>query len=304
MSESLRVSRRSVPISHAERVVFPDAGITKLDLARYYADVAAVMVPHVRDRPLALESFPQGIEGEHFFLKNVPRHFPPWISTVAVPRRSGGPIRQALANDAATLVYLAGQNVITPHVWTSRADRLDRPDRLIFDLDPSVERFAEVRAAARALGELLRELGFVPHAMTTGSRGLHVVVALRRTAAYDEVHAFAREVATVFAAQDPGRLTVEFHRDRRGERIYIDVARNAYAQHAVAPYAVRPLRHAPVATPLRWEELSDAKLAPRRWTVRTIHERLAGGGDPWQGIGRHARAIGPARRRLERVGRE
>ena len=231
----------------------------------------------------------------------MPAYYPSWIATVEVPRRGGGSIRQALANEGATLVYLAGQNVVTPHVWTCRADRLELPDRLVFDLDPSNTRFAEVRAAARELGSLLRELGFVPFAMTTGSRGLHVVVPLRRTAPYDEVHAFARDVAAVFAAGDPSKLTTEFHINRRGERIFVDVGRNAYGQHAVAPYAVRGLPDAPVATPLRWEELDDPALRSQRWSIRTVRARLDTAGDPWRQIGRHARALGPARRELERI---
>ena len=176
--------------SSADRVVFDGAGLTKLDLARYYADVADAMVPHVRDRPLALHTFPKGVGGEGYFAKNEPRHFPDWIATVDVPKREGGTIHQVLANDAATLVYLAGQNAVALHVWTSRADRLERPDRLVFDLDPTVQDFAEVRAAAREAGELLRDIGLVPYTMTTGSRGLHVVAPLQRRADYEEVHAF------------------------------------------------------------------------------------------------------------------
>lgn len=300
MTEILVVGRRRVAISHPERVVFPDSGLTKLDLARHYATVGEVMVPHVRGRPLALQSFPQGIADGGFFLKDAPGHFPDWIPTVAVPKREGGTIDQVLANEVATLVFLAGQNVITPHVWTSRADRLERPDRLIFDLDPTTQRFAEVRAAARALGDLLRDLGLEPFAMTTGSRGLHVVTPLRRTEDVDGVHAFARAVAEALVQLDPASLTVEFRRANRGDRIYVDVARNAYGQHAVAPYAVRPLPSAPVATPLRWEELDDRRLDPQRWTISTIGDRLADGGDPWEGIARRARAVGPARRALER----
>ena len=298
MSDAITVGRRTIPISHGDRVVFPAAGLTKMDVARHYADVAGVMVPHVRGRPLALQSFPKGIDGEGYFVKNAPRHFPAWIATAEVPKREGGTVRHVLAGDAATLVYLAGQNVITPHVWTSRADMLERPDRLIFDLDPTTDDFDEVRAAARRLGALLRGIGMEPFAMTTGSRGLHVVTPLRRTSGFGEVRAFAGEVAAALVEQDPDTLTTEFHRENRGERIYVDINRTRYAQHAVAPYAVRPLPTAPVATPLRWEELDDAALGPRAWTVATIGARLAGGGDPWRDIGAAARSIGPARRAL------
>jgi bifunctional non-homologous end joining protein LigD len=301
LTAHLIAGRRRVKISNAERVIFPGAGLTKLDLARHYAEVADVMLPHVRQRPLTLHSFPRGVGEEGFFVKDAPRHFPDWVDTVRVTRREGGTIRHVLARDAATLVYLAGQNAIALHVWPSRADRLEHPDRLIFDLDPSTRRFAEVRAAARALGELLREIGLTPYAMTTGSRGLHVATPLRRTTDFATVRPFARTVAEALVEQDPGRLTVEFRRARRRERIFVDVARNAYGQHSVAPYSVRALDRAPVATPLHWEELSDRRLDPQGWTITTIGERLADRGDPWHRMSGHARGLGPARRALERL---
>jgi bifunctional non-homologous end joining protein LigD len=297
---TVQVGRRRVAITHADRAVFPDGGDTKLDLARHYADVGPVMVPHVRDRPLALQVFPRGIQEQGHFLKDAPGHFPPWIRTVPVPKREGGAIDQVLANDPATLVYLAGQNAVTPHVWTSRVDRLERPDRVIFDLDPPGDDFAAVRAAARDAGDLLRGLGLHPFTMTTGSRGLHVVAPLRRTAGFDEVHAFAREAAEALVAADPEGLTIEFRRAKRGQRIFVDVNRNAYGQHAVAPYAVRARPGAPVATPLRWEELDDDRLRPDGWTIATIGARLADGGDPWAGIGRHASDMRTARQALGR----
>ena len=296
---SVRAGRRRIAVSHPERLVFPDAGLTKLDVARYYAGIAPAMVPHVRGRPLTLHSFPQGVRGQGYFVKDAPRHFPDWVATVAVAKREGGTIHHVLADDAATLAYLAGQNAIALHVWTSRADALERPDRVIFDLDPSTQRFAEVRAAARAMGELLRELGLTPFAMTTGSRGLHVVAPIRRTRYYDTVRPFAAAVAAVLVERNPDALTVEFSKAKRGERIFVDVARNAYGQHAVAPYSVRALPRAPVATPLRWEELDDRRLDPQRWSVATIGDRLDAEGDPWRAIGRYARSLDRARRWLE-----
>jgi bifunctional non-homologous end joining protein LigD len=293
---TVKAGRRSVPITHPDRVVFPQAKLTKLDLASHYAAVGAVMVPHVRDRPLAVQSFPQGVAGKGFFVKNAAKHFPDWIKTADVPKREGGSLRQVLANDTATLVYLAGQNAITPHIWTARADRLEQPDRIVFDLDPATKRFAEVRAAARSLGDLLRDMGFEPFTMTTGSRGLHVVVAIRRGPTYAEVNAFARDLGDAFAATDPKHLTTEFRIAKRGERLFVDMHRNAYAQHAVAPYAVRALPKAPVATPLHWGELSDRTLSPQGWTVKTIQDRLADGGDPWKGIARTARRLPAASR--------
>jgi bifunctional non-homologous end joining protein LigD len=285
---------REVRISSPDKELFP--GISKRELADYYGRVGRVMVRHVRDRPVAMQAFPSGIDGQGIYIKNRPKHFPEWIPGVTVEKR-GGSLCHVLIRETAALEYLAGQNVITPHVWTSRADHVREPDRIVFDLDPSTQRFSEIRAAARATGELLRGLGLAPHAMTTGSRGIHVTVPIRR-APFEEAFAFSKAVAERLAAEHPRRLTTEFHKAKRGDRIFMDVLRNRYAQHAVPPYAVRPLPGAPVAAPLHWEELDDSKLKPGRWTIATLPARLDAEGDVWHGIGGRARAIGPALRKL------
>jgi bifunctional non-homologous end joining protein LigD len=291
MSDTFAVGRRRVPLSHPNKDLFADPPITKLMLARHYEQVAPAMLPHVRDRPLALQAFPNGIDAQGFFMKSVPKYFPDWIATVEVPKR-GGSLTQALARDAATLVYLAGQNVITPHIWLSRADRPREPDRLIIDLDPSPGvSFTEVRAAARDAGERLRDCGLAAYAMVTGSRGVHVVSPLRRGPGFGEVHGFARALAEAMVAAHPEQLTLEWHRNERGARIYLDVNRINYAQHAVAPYGVRPRPNGPVAMPVHWAELSDRHLAPDRWTIATAADRLHSEGDAWKGIARSARKL-------------
>jgi bifunctional non-homologous end joining protein LigD len=294
MTETLTVGRRQVRISHPDKLLFARPKISKLTLAEHYEHVAEAMLPHVRDRPLALQTFPDGIDANGFFLKSVPKYFPDWIATATVPKR-GGTLTQVLANDAATLVYLAGQNVITPHIWLSRADRPREPDRLIIDFDPSPGvSFTEVRAAARDTGDRLRDAGLAVYAMVTGSRGVHVVCPLRRGPSFGDVHGFARALAEAMVAAYPDRLTLEWHRDERGKRIYVDVNRINYAQHAVAPYGVRPRPRGPVAMPIHWDELSDAALKPDRWTIATASDRLRSEGDAWKGIGRSARKL-PAR---------
>ena len=290
-SAELRIGRRTVTISHPDKALFTEPEVTKLELARYYEQVGEAMVPHLRGRPLALETYPGGIAAKSFFVKSAPAHFPEWIARATIPKR-GGTITQALAEEPATLVFLAGQNVITPHIWLSRADRPYEPDRLIIDLDPAPGvRFAEIRAAARAAGERLRDAGLATYAMVTGSRGIHVVCPLRRGPQFTAVHRFARALAEAMVAEDPGHLTLEWHREERGRRIYLDVNRVAYAQHVVAPYGVRARARAPVAMPIHWDELDDRRLAPDRWTVRTAPKRLASDGDAWRGIARHARSL-------------
>ncbi len=293
---SIDAGARTVKISRPDKQLFP-CGITKLELAEHYAAVAPLMVAQIADRPLTLERYPDGIGGERIMQQRAGKYFPSWIARTVVPKK-GGSVEHVRATDAATLVYLAGQACITLHAWLSRRDRLERPDRMIIDLDPGVEDPAAVRRAARVIGELLRELGLEPWAMATGSRGYHVVVALQRRQDFDEVRAFARELGAVAARREPKLFTIEQRKDKRGGRILIDVMRNGYAQTAVAPYSVRARPGAPVATPLAWEELSDSRTRADRWTIKTITRRLDRDGDPWKEIAARPATLTRARSQL------
>jgi len=249
------------------------------------------MIPLVRERPVTMHSFPGGIEAEGYLIKSAPKHFPDWIERATV-RKRGGTVTHALANNAESVVFMANQNCITPHVWLSKVDMPEQPDRVIFDLDPHEGgTFADCRAAARDLGEMLRDRGLATYAMVTGSQGLHVVVPIRRGPRFAEVFQWAKAVGIELAEANPEKLTLEFLKENRGGRIYVDVRRNAYAQHAVAPYAVRPKEGAPVAMPIRWEELSDGKLRSQSWTLKTAPERIEAEGDAWKGMGRSARKL-------------
>jgi bifunctional non-homologous end joining protein LigD len=299
MSVAIRAGRRTVRISRPDKALFPD-GTTKAELARYYDAVAPAMLPHLHGRPLNLERYPDGIERQRIIQQKASDHFPSWIRRTRVAK-ANGTVDHVVARDAATLVYLAGQACITIHSWLSRADRLDRPDRIIFDLDPSGDDVAEVARAARVIGDLMRELSLEPWAMTSGSRGYHVLVPLQRRGDFDEVREFARGVAALAAARHPDVFTVEQRKAKRGGLILIDVMRNAYAHTAVAPYAVRARHGAPVATPLRWEELSDPDIVPQRFTIADVPARLERDGDAWADLRSHAQPLGEARRRLARA---
>ncbi len=290
MSERLRIGRRAVDLTHPDKLLFPRAKVTKRDLARHYERAAAVMLPYVSGRPLALQAFPTGIEGHGYFMKSIPHYFPDWVRRATVAKR-GGTVTHVVAEDVATLVYLAGQNVVTLHAWLSRADEPRRPDRLILDFDPSGGGFAGVRAAAREAGDRLRDAGLVPYAMVTGSRGVHVVCPLRRGPTFKDAHRVARGLAVAMVEDDPRRLTLEYLKAKRGAKIYVDVNRNNYAQHAVTPYTARSRPTAPVAVPLHWDELSDRTLKPDRWTVATVADRVDAEGDPWRGMARRARRV-------------
>ncbi|WAP57211.1 DNA polymerase domain-containing protein [Streptomyces sp. S465] len=318
-ARNVRAGRRTVRVSRPEKVLFPDDGITKWDLVEYYRSVSRRIIPQLRGRPLMMERHPDGIGGKPLMQKNAPDHFPDWVRRAVLPKE-GGKVTHVVCDDTATLLYLADQACVTPHRWLSRADRPDHPDRLILDLDPpssdesrkpnepgasgasgeSAESgFEEVRWAARRCCALLGELGLPGLLMTTGSRGLHVVVPLDGHADFDTVRSFARDAADLLAARHPDRLTTEPRKAKRRGRLYLDTQRNAYAQTAVTPYAVRARPGAPVATPIDARELDDPALRSDRWTLRTVGERLAD--DPWARTDTRGRSLRAPRERLRRL---
>jgi bifunctional non-homologous end joining protein LigD len=278
----------SVEIKHADKVLFPDAGITKGQLIDYYQAVAEIMLPHLRDRALTLHRFPDGIGTDGFYQQQAGDYFPDWITRATLPKEDGE-VAHVVCDKAATLVYLANQACITPHCWLSRTDAPDQPDRIVIDLDPADDDFGKVRAAARLVADAFDDLGLAVYLQVTGSRGIHVVAPIRRGPGFDAVRKRLRAIADRLADAHPDLLTMEQRKHKRGRRIYLDTTRLAYGQTMVAPYAVRARPGAPVATPIRREELDDDGLRSDRWTIDTVLDRLDALGDPWAGIGRTAR---------------
>lgn len=299
MTRTVTIS--GVEVSRPDKVLFPATEdtpeVTKEDLAGFYARIAATMLPLVRGRPVNMERFPDGIEHGSFFEKKVPGHFPAFVATVEV-ETSDGAQRQVTIEDESTLVYLADQACITPHVWLGRTDDLHRPDQMIFDLDPSVPGLAAVRRATRLVGELLDDLGLTSYLKTTGSRGYHVLVPLRREQDFDAVRGFARNVAEVLVRREPDLLTLEARKDERGDRVLVDIQRNAYAQTVVPPYAVRARPGATVATPITWDELS--RVRPDQHTIGSIGRRLAQTDHPWPRPESDLQGLGKPSERLAR----
>ncbi|MEU5316567.1 non-homologous end-joining DNA ligase [Streptomyces sp. NPDC021056] len=298
-TRTVRAGRRTVEVHRPEKVLFPGDGAakeyTKSDLVDYYRAVAPFMLPHLRGRPLMLERLPDGVGGPTFMQKNTPDGYPDWISRVEVTKE-GGTVRHTVCDDTATLVYLADQACLTLHRWLSRVGRVGQPDRMVFDLDPFGDDFTPVHEAAWLLAELLDELKLPSALMTTGSRGLHVVVPVQGHHDFDEVREFAKDVADTLVAAHPEKFTTAARKKDRGERLYLDVQRNGYAQTAVVPFTVRAKRGAPVATPMSWNQLDDPVLDARRWSIEDAVEQART--NPWAGVMAKGRALGPARRRL------
>ena len=288
-------------ITHPEKILFPDDGITKGELAAYYEMIAPVMLPHVRMRPITMVRYPRGIDQQSFWQKDVSKGFPEWLQRVEVPKKDGT-VRHPVVTDTRSLLWLANQNSITPHVWTSRAPNVYQPDICVFDLDPSKDDANAVRAAALALRDLLDELGLPAWVKTSGSKGFHIVVPLDAKTDHGIVSRFAHGVATVLIARDPKHLTQEFSKADRGGRIYVDAGRNAYSATFAAAYGVRAKPGAPVSAPCTWKEIERGEVGPQTFTLRTMSTRVEEVGDLWGDLRKRGRSLRRAIEKLRRIG--
>jgi bifunctional non-homologous end joining protein LigD len=287
-----------VIITHPEKVLFPDSGITKGELASYYEAIAPVMLPHICGRPVTMERYHRGIGAPGFFQKDVSKGFPDWLERVEVPKK-GGTVHHPLVCDTRSLLWLANQNSITPHVWISRTAHLYRPDICVFDLDPSEDQPAVLRSAALALRDLLLELGLKSWIKTSGSKGFHIVVPLDREADYGDVAAFTHRVGRVLVDRDPDRLTQEFNKADRDGRILVDTGRNSYSATFAAAYAVRARPGAPVSAPCTWNEVEGGEVGPQTFTLRTMARRVAEAGDLWRDLPGSGQSLRSAAERLK-----
>ena len=287
-------------ITHPEKVLFPDDGITKGDLAAYYDAMASVILPHLRGRPITMERYPAGIGKKGFWQKDVSKGFPEWLERVEVSKKDGV-VHHPIVNDRRSLLWITNQNTITQHVWTSRTPDLHHPDICVFDLDPSREDPAEVRAAAIGLRDLLEELALTSWIKTSGSKGFHIVIRLDGKAPVGQVARFANAVGTLFVRRAPDHLTQEFSKaDRRG-RIYVDTGRNGYSATFAAAYTVRAKRGAPVSAPCAWEEVERGEVNPGTFTLRNMPDRVAKVGDLWADMRRRGQSLKRPGDRLRRL---
>ena len=300
--EKMKFGKYSFEISNRDKVFFPNSKYTKGDLIDYYEKISDIMIPHMKDRPISMLRFPNGINDKQFYQKDTPDYFPDWIEVKQVKKQKRGTTNYVICNNTATLVYLANQACITPHIWLSKKDKLDYPDRMIFDLDPYDNDFSKVKSVAEKLKKFLeKDLDLPIYLMTTGSRGLHVVVPLERSSNFDEVRDFAQTAAKHLEAENPKEITTATQINKRGNKLYMDTARNGFAQTSVAPYAIRPIEGAPVATPIDWEELENTALTSQSYNIKNIFLRLEKKHDPWREINKHSVSIISARKKLDKI---
>jgi bifunctional non-homologous end joining protein LigD len=289
-------------ITHPEKVLFPESGITKGDLCAYYERVAPLLVPHIAGRPVTMERYPAGVAKKGFIQKDVSKGAPDWLERVAVERRDekrAGSVQYPLANDARALVWMANQNSITPHVWTSRVPALSEPDLCVFDLDPAEEDPTKLRQAALAVRAVLDEFSLPSFVKTSGSKGFHIVVALEAGADFESVWRFAHGAGALLVKRHPDLLTQEFIKADRADRIFVDTGRNGPGATCAAVYAVRARAGAPISAPCTWEEVESGAVGPQTFTLATMPARLEERGDLWQEMVGHRVSLPAALKALE-----
>jgi bifunctional non-homologous end joining protein LigD len=295
--------RRRVHLSSADRVLFPEDGVTKGDLWDYYAAVAPVLVPHLRDRPFTMKRWREGVGGNFFFQKDAPRGMPEWIPTRpfrTYPREGGSRIVQfPLVNDELALLWMVQMHCIDMNAWYSRIDKPDRPDFVLFDLDPPDGGFRLAVRVAHLVHELVAETGLESYVKTSGADGIHVLVPVTRRATYEATRTFAEDAAAILVARHPGVATTEWLKRKR-EGVYFDARQNGPGKTIASVYSVRPKPGAPVSVPLRWDELSE-DLDPRSLGTAVALERVEEQGDLFAPVLERPQALAPAARALAAI---
>lgn len=297
---AIRVGSHMVNITHPDKPVSHKPPLIKQDLIDYYRAIAPTMLGYLKDRPIVMQRFVDGIDQEGFYQKEAADYFPAYIKRARL-KKEDGTVNYVLINNPETLVYLANQGVFVFHAWLSTAKKSKNPDRIIFDLDPSDNDFSKVRFAALTLKKLLEALGLKSYVMTTGSRGLHVLIPIKPRYTFTTTRTFAHTVAQALVDAYPELFTLEVRKEKRGKKLFIDYLRNSYGATGVAPYSVRARPGAPVATPLDWKEVASKRLKPDQWNIKTIFKRLAQKKDPWRTVlsKKSAQSLDAAQKKLK-----
>jgi bifunctional non-homologous end joining protein LigD len=293
---------RDVKLTSADRVLFPDDGITKGDLFAYYGEVAPALVPHLKDRPFTLKRQPLGINEQAYFQKQAPKGLPDWIPTrqfTTHPREGGSrQVDFVLVNSREALLWMVQMNCIDMNAWYSRVDKPERPDYVVFDLDPPDDGFANAIKVAHLVREALEELDLRSYVKTSGASGIHVLVPITRRSSFSETYEFAELVSRGVEERSPGLATTEWLKKKRPEgAVLVDHRQNGHGKTIASAYSVRPRPGAPVSTPLRWEELT-AKVRPRDFGMREALERVEKHGDLYEPVLKGGQSLGPALRSL------
>lgn len=267
--------------THPDKIIYPKNKITKGMIVEYYTNIAPQMYELTKDHILTMQRFPEGIEKEGFWHKNCPDFFPKWIKRFETKKEDGEPIAYPVISKPEIFPFVANYYSIVNHIWLSTLKKPDRPDRIVFDLDPSKKNdFAKVQEVALIVKDILDKNKIISFVMTTGSRGLHIVIPLKTIYTHDETKAYAKKVALEAIEIAGNKATLEIRKEKRDDKVFIDTLRNNYAQTAVAPYSLRAKDGAPVATPITWKEATSKKLLPTSFDIYNVLEHSKQ--NPWE----------------------
>jgi len=256
------------------KLLFPHAKITKEDLISYYKRIAPYMLPYMKNHPITMQRFPNGIEAESFFQKNAPDYFPSWIKRAPIKAQDSHIVNYVICNNAKTLAYLANQGCIVMHSWLSKVPNLHNPDRIVFDLDPSgTISFFDLQNGAEKLKSVLDTLKLKSIPMITGSRGIHIIIPIKPVHAFEITHDFSKKIAQYLVTENPDLFTLQMAKAKRTNHIFLDYLRNSYGALSVLPYSVRAVEVAAIATPVTWDELFSDTMHAQKYTIKTIFKR-------------------------------
>lgn len=298
--QKIKIGSRTLEISNTDKLYYPKNRIKKGDILDYYCKISEYLLPHIKKRLLSMHRYPNGIEYQHFVQQEIPQYFPAWIDRKRV-RKEDGYITHAICSDKQSLVYLANEAVLEFHIWPSRNDNVNNPDKLIFDLDPPKGNVVKARKAALAIKEILEEIGLRAYVMSTGSQGYHIVVPLDRKLSFKKTYPISEKIAKMAVRAYPSLLTTELRKEKRGGKVFVDYMRNSYGQTSIAPYSLRARKGAPIATPLSWEEMRNASTNPSRYDIKNIFRRLSRIDDPWKDINKDKQSLTKAQRKLDKI---
>ena len=295
---------KTVKLSSPDRVLYPEDGITKGDVFEYYKEVGPTIVPHLKDRPFTMKRYPHGITGEVFFQKQAPRGMPEWIATRQFrtwPRKGESRLVDfPLINSPEAVLWMVQMNCVDMNAWYSRVDKPDRPDFVLFDLDPPDDGFELAIEVAHLIRELLDELELPGHVKTSGADGIHVVAPITRRSTFKQTYDFAEKASRLLEQRHPGKLTTEWLKKKR-EGVLVDHRQNGHGKTIASVYSVRPKPGAPVSTPLGWDELRPT-IRPRDFGMKEALRRIEKHGDLYAPVLEDPRPLAPAAKKLERLG--
>jgi bifunctional non-homologous end joining protein LigD len=300
------VATKTVNLTSPDRVLYPDDGITKGDLFEYYEQVGPTIVPHLKDRPFTMKRYPHGITEQPFFQKQAPKHLPSWIPTRqfrTYPRAGESRLVDfPLVNRPEAVLFMVQNNCIDMNAWYSRVDKPDRPDFVLFDLDPPDGAFELAIEVAHLIRKLLDEVELPGYVKTSGADGIHVVAPITRRSTFKQTYDFAESAARLLELRHPGKVTTEWLKKKR-EGVLVDHRQNGHGKTIASVYSVRPKPGAPVSTPLHWDELTK-EVRPRTFGMKEALQRIEEVGDLFAPVLDDPRPLAPAAKKLERLGSE